>query len=98
MVCLQKEQMSFPKVLSGKGGIREQMAITVNCVTDGVDQCHAGFIPCSYVERVWVYDGVLCQAIEVFDKNYPNCSMHKKMHRNRGFACIAVISKLINSS
>ncbi len=70
------------------------MAVSVNWMTDGVDCCHAGFLPCFYVEHAWVYNGVLCQVAEVFDETHFNCTTLEKIHRIKGFARIAVIQKL----
>ncbi len=94
MVHLRKEQIVVPDVLAGKGKVREHLAITVNWVTKGVNCCHVGFLPSNYVEHACVHNGVFCRVIEVFDDKHPNCVTHKKMYKNRGFACIVVISQL----
>ncbi len=77
-----------------KGKAWEQWAITVNWVTNGVDSCHVGFLPHNCIKHAWVYDGVLCQVIEVFDDKHPNCTTRENVYRNKGFTCIAVISQL----
>jgi hypothetical protein len=67
VVCLHKEQVVVPDPSAGRGKTKEQWAITVNWLTDGVDCCHVGFLPCNYVEHAWVYDGVFCRVVDVFD-------------------------------
>jgi hypothetical protein len=38
---------------------KEEMAITEIWVTDGVDRCHVGFVPCHMVKHAARYDGAL---------------------------------------
>ncbi len=57
------------KEILGKGNMREETAITVNWVKNGFERCHLGFLLLSYVPNAAVYDGALCQVIEVFDKD-----------------------------
>ncbi len=67
-----------------------------NAVTDGFDHCRMGFLPCQYVPDAAIYDGVLCQVIEVFGKDDPSCTISDKWKKHKGFACTMVIS-LLNS-
>ncbi len=78
VVRLRMERILVPNFLAGKGKKREEMAITVNWVTDGVDCCRVelGF----------------CQVTEVFSKSDPSCVIHEKWHKNKGFAHATVIS------
>ncbi len=41
-----------------------------------------------------VYDDVLCQVIEVFDKDDPSCAIRDKWKKHKGFARAMVISQL----
>jgi hypothetical protein len=44
-------------------------------VMDGFDCCRVGFLPRQYVPDAAVYDGILCQVIEVFGKDDPCCAI-----------------------
>jgi hypothetical protein len=39
-----------------------------------------------------IWDGVLCQVVDVFEKNHPSKLQQEKWHHNKGYAHIAVIS------
>jgi hypothetical protein len=82
------------KEILGKGNMREETAITVNWVTNGFEQCRVGFLLLSYVPDAAIYDGALCQIIEVFDKNESSRANRAKWKQHNGFACAMVISKL----
>jgi hypothetical protein len=83
VVRLHMERILIPNFLAGKGKKREEMAITINWVTDGVDCCRVGFLL-----------GVLCQVTEVFSKSDPSCAICEKWYKNKGFAQATVISVL----
>jgi hypothetical protein len=82
------------KEILGKGNMREETAITVNWVTNGFEQCRVGFLPLSYVPDAAIYDGALCQVIEVFDKDESSRANRAKWKQHNGFARAMVISKL----
>jgi hypothetical protein len=63
-------------------------------VTDGVDRCRVGFLLWAYALDGAIYDGVLCQVVEIFNKSDPSHVIHKKWHKNEGFAGATVISAL----
>ncbi len=63
-------------------------------VMDSFDRCRMGFLPCQYVPDAAVYDGVLCQVIEVFGKDDPSCAISNKWKKHKGFAHVMVISQL----
>ncbi len=63
-------------------------------VTDGFDCCHVGFLLCQYVPNAAVYDGILCQVIEVFGKDDPSCAISDNWKKHKGFAHAMVISQL----
>ena len=77
-----------------KGKKLEETAVTVNWVTDVVDRCHVGFLPRAYALEEAIYNGVLCQVMEVFSKKDPSCAIREKWHKNKGFARAMVISVL----
>ncbi len=53
-----------------------------------------GFLPLSYVPDAALYDGALCQVIEVFDKDESSRTNWAKWKQHNGFARTMVISKL----
>ncbi len=53
-----------------------------------------GFLPLLYVPNSAVYDGALCQVIEVFDKDESSRANRAKWKQHNGFARAMVISKL----
>ncbi len=63
VVRLCREQILVPNRL-GKG-YREEMAYTVNWVTDGQDRCRVGFLPHAYIAQEGLFDGVLCQVVSI---------------------------------
>ncbi len=82
------------KEILGEGNMREETAITVNWMMDGFEQCPVGFLPLFYVPDAAIYDGALCQVIEVFDKVESYCANRAKLKQHNGFARVMVISKL----
>jgi hypothetical protein len=63
-------------------------------VMDGFDCCCVGFLLCQYVPDAAIYDGVLCQVIEVFGKDDPSCAISDKWKQHKGFARAMVTSQL----
>jgi hypothetical protein len=53
-----------------------------------------GFLLLSYVPNAAVYDGTLCQVIEVFDTDESSCANWAKWKQHNGFARMMVIFKL----
>jgi hypothetical protein len=94
VVHLRMERILVPDFLARKGKKREELAITVNWVTDGVDRCRVGFLPWAYALEGAIYDRVLCQVTAVFTKSNPSCAIRKKWYKNKGFARATVISAL----
>jgi hypothetical protein len=91
VVRLRREQILVPNKLGRKGSMREETAITVNWVTDGVDRCRVGFLPKSYVATGSVYDGVLCQIVHVGSILSTDKAEAKKFHDKCGFALASVL-------
>jgi hypothetical protein len=94
VVRLRMERILVPNFLAGKGKKQEETAITVNCVTDGVDRCRVGFLPRANALDREIYDGVLCQVTEVFSKSDPSRAICEKWYKNKRFARATVISAL----
>jgi hypothetical protein len=88
------ERILVPNFLAGKGKKREETAITVNWVMDGVDCCRVGFLPRAYALEGAIYDGVLCKVTEVFSKSDPSCAIREKWYQKKGFVRATVISAL----
>ncbi len=63
-------------------------------MTDGVDCCRVGFLLRAYALNGEIYNGVLCQVADVFDKSDPYHTIEEKWHKNKGFARTTVISAL----
>jgi hypothetical protein len=92
LVKLRRKQILVPDNIVGGGGkMKEETAITVNWVSNGIDCCHVGFLPHTFVVQGSIWDGVLCQVVEVFQKDNPSKLYRAKWHQNKGFACVAVI-------
>jgi hypothetical protein len=66
----------------------------VNWVLDGVNCCCVGFLPRIYIVLGEILDGVLCQVVDVFEKNDPSKLQREKWHHNKGYAHITVISHM----
>mgnify|MGYP002654568360 CR=1 FL=1 len=94
VVRIRKEQILVPDFISGMGTKKERTALTVNWVSDGIDRCRVGFLPHAYVAQGKMWDGVLCQVVEVIEKNDPSQARRAKHHANKGYAKVAVISQV----
>jgi hypothetical protein len=90
-VKLRCEQILVPDAITGGGKVKEETAITINWVSNRIDRCRVGFLPRAFVVQGSVWDGVLCQMLEVFQKDDPSKLCHAKWHQNKGFARVAVI-------
>ena len=79
-------------VVAGK----EETAIAVYWVNEGIDRCRVGFLPRHMTMRADRYDGVLAQIIGVYGSATEDESKYvrEKAHKNKGFAEAAIISKL----
>ncbi len=45
LVKLRCEKILVPDNIARQGKMKEEMAVTVNWVSDGIDCCHVGFLP-----------------------------------------------------
>jgi hypothetical protein len=79
---------------------KEETVIAVIWVTDGVDRCHIGFLPCHMVKHAARYDGALTQVIRILSDDAATCdSAEQRMfHKNKGFCLTAIISTLPGST
>ena len=57
---------------------------------DGIDQCHAGFLSCSFTECV-KYDSALIQMVDVVSTDDSDATRKAKFHCFHGWANLAVI-------
>ncbi len=92
------------KVLSGNVVVRlckvqivvdghKETAIAAYWVSDSIDCCHVGFLPCHMVKHAVHYNGVLAQDTHAFS-NDPMCSnsVERRMfHKNKGCCLVAII-------
>jgi hypothetical protein len=73
---------------------REEPAVVVYWVTDGIDACCISFLPWHMIHHAARYDGVLGQITATFSGTHPNYAVRKKWHRNMGFCRAVIISPL----
>ncbi len=73
---------------------RKEMAITAYWVSDGIDCCHIGFLPCHMVKHAMRYNGALAQVTHVFSDNLTcSDSVERCMfHKNKGCCLAAIIA------
>ena len=86
VIRIRKEQILVEDFKAGKGKMKEETALTINWVSDGIDRCRVGFLPKAYVPHAKLWDGVLCQD--------PSSVVRRKCHHYCGYARVAVISAL----
>jgi hypothetical protein len=67
-------------------GGREEMAIVVYWVMDGINCCHVSFLPCHMVRHAACYNAALVQVTRVFNANLICCNTaeHRMFHKNKG--------------
>ena len=75
---------------------KEETAIAVYWVTEGIDRCRVGFLPRHLTMRAHRYDDVLAQVVGVYGSETDNESKYvrEKAHKNKGFAEAIIISKM----
>jgi hypothetical protein len=94
VVRIRKEQILVEDFKAGKGKMKEETALTVNWVSDGIDRCRVGFLPKAFVPHAKLWDGVLCQVVFVGSSDDPSSVVRRKCHHYCGYARVAVISAL----
>jgi hypothetical protein len=77
---------------------KEEKAIEVVWVTEGMDCCRVGFLPRHMVRHAARYNGVLAQVTRVFNGNPADCSSKERRtyHIHHGFTEAVNISDLVN--
>ena len=61
---------------------QEETAIAAFHVSDGIDQCHVGFLPCHFVPHAPAsFDGVLVQVTEIYSPTSKSVSKRKKFRQ-----------------
>ena len=73
---------------------KEESAIGVYLVSDGIDCCCVGFLQRHLVKHWEKYEGVLAQIIEVYGKDSESSWKRKKFYHHKGFCIAAIISHL----
>ncbi len=73
---------------------REELAIIVYWVTNGIDACRIGFLPWHMNHHAARYDRILGQLTDTFSAGHHNRAVREKWHRNKGFCRAAFISPL----
>jgi hypothetical protein len=94
VVRIRKEQILVEDFKAGKGKMKEETALTVNWVSDGIDRCRVGFLSRAYIPHAKLWDGVLCQVVFVGSADDPSSVVRRKCHHYCGYARVAVISAL----
>ncbi len=90
VVCLRTVQL----VVDGK----EEKAIAVIWVTEGMDRCRVGFLPGHIARHAARYNGALAQVTHVFNGNPADCgsSECRAYHIHHGFTEAVIILDLVN--
>ncbi len=73
---------------------REEMMIAAYWVTDSVNCCRVGFLPCHMVRHTACYDGALVQVTRVFNAD-PTCCYtveRRVFHKNKGCCLMSIIA------
>ncbi len=75
---------------------REETAIAAIWVTDGMDCCRIGFLPCHMVKYAARYDGLLAQVTHVLSADLTWCDLAERriQHHNSGCCLATIISCL----
>jgi hypothetical protein len=58
VVRIRKEQILVEDFKAGKGKMKEETALTVNWVSDGIDRCRVGFLTRAYIPHAKLWDGL----------------------------------------
>ncbi len=77
---------------------KEEKAIEGVWVTEGMDCCHVGFLPCHMVRHTARYNGALAQVTRVFNGNPADCgsSECRTYHIYHGYTHVVIILDLVN--
>jgi hypothetical protein len=73
---------------------RDEPAVVVYWVTDGINACCISFLPWHMIHHAAHYDGVLGKITATFSGTHLNYAICKKWHRNMGFCRAAIIPPL----
>lgn len=69
---------------------KEETALAVYWVTDGVDRCKVGFLPRHLIKHKCEYDGKTAQIVDFLETS-ESPSDRSKSHRNMGIAIAALL-------
>ena len=73
-------------------GGKEVKALAAIWVTDGVDYCHVGFLPCHFVPHADDFDGTLAQVTKNYDDDPLNSdTAERRKHHSKKGCCITTI-------
>ena len=68
----------------------EKPALTCFWVSNGIDQCHVGFLPRNLVKHWQSFEGRLAQVVEVYSRDSDSTQKKRKYHHDSG-CCKAVL-------
>ncbi len=94
VIRIRKEHILVEDFKVGKGKMKEEMALTINWVSDGIDRCCVGFLPKVYVPHAKLWDGILCQVVFVGSADDPSSVVCRKCHHYCGYAGVTCLSAL----
>ena len=84
LVCMVKEEI----MVEGK----IEMLVSAYWVTDSIERCQVGFLPCFMVAKhADKVNSLLAQVMEVFDTNHPSKAICKKVHHYYGFCHVTIL-------
>ncbi len=92
VVCLRTVQLVVDR--------KEEKAIEVVWVTDGMDCYHVSFLPHHMVRHAPLYNGALAQNTCVFNQNPADCDStgRRTYHKNHRYTHAVIVLDLVNLS
>jgi hypothetical protein len=73
----------------------EETAVAAYWVTDGIDCCHVGFLPCHMIQQAQFYDGKLVQVVAMLADS-ENLRLRQYSRHNIGVCKAAMIDTVVD--
>ena len=75
---------------------KEEKAMGMVWVTDGIDHCRVGFLPQHMVKPAALYNGVLALVTRIFNGNPADCDSveRRAYHKNHGYSHVVIMLEL----
>jgi hypothetical protein len=76
---------------------KEEKAMAVVWVSNRIDCCHAGFLPCHMVPHAALYNKALAQMTHIFNNNTAEWASAERRtyHKYKGYAYAVIISDFL---